>query len=179
MLCFCLLNSSTVFRFLTMPSQSTRCAHRRSRWASSGWTGLRFQKRWTSSCQTTPHPARTDRRDEALHHTDALDSEEALISASSYPEIDHWHVAAVWFPHDGCQVLQVRGQEGPVGWCQAHGASLLVALEVRSPDAAHVSLQRSIQSYKMQLRQKTFLRTEGNHEPTVPSFVLFGSCVSL
>lgn len=90
----------------------------------------------------------------------SFDIEKLSMSASSYPEIDHRHIVAVCFPHDSCQVLQVWGQEGPVGWCQAHGARLLVALEVCSPDATHVSFQWSIQRHKMELRQKTFIRTD-------------------
>lgn len=73
---------------------------------------------------------------------------------SPYPEINHRHVSAVRLPHNGCQVLEVGGQEGPVGGCQAHGACLLVALEVCSPDATHVPFQWSVQCDQMELRQK-------------------------
>lgn len=71
-----------------------------------------------------------------------------------HPEVNHWHISAVRLPHNGGQVLKVRGQEGPVGGGQAHGAGLLVALEVGPPDAAHVPFQRIVECNQMQLEER-------------------------
>lgn len=71
-----------------------------------------------------------------------------------HPEIQHWQVGAVRPPHDGGQVLQVGGQEGPVGGGAPHGAGLLVALEVCPPDATHVPPEGRVQRHQTQLQPK-------------------------
>lgn len=75
---------------------------------------------------------------------------------SPHPEVHHWHISAVRLPHNGGQILKVRGEEGPVGGGQAHGPGLLVALEVGPPNAAHVPFQRIVECNQMQLEQRTF-----------------------
>lgn len=69
----------------------------------------------------------------------------------SHPEVDHRHLRAIGLSHDGCQVLQVGGQEGPVGGSEPHAARLLVALEIGAPDATHVSFQWCVECHQVEL----------------------------
>lgn len=76
---------------------------------------------------------------------------------SPHPQVYYGHLSAVCFPDNGGQILEVGGEEGPVGGGQTDGAGLLVTLEVCPPDASHVPSERMVQCNQTQLGQKKTL----------------------
>lgn len=62
-------------------------------------------------------------------------------------EVHYWKAVSLCFPHNRGEVLQMGGQEGPVGGQQPRSPGLLEALKISS----EVPRKRRVQSNQVQL----------------------------
>lgn len=69
----------------------------------------------------------------------------------TYLKVDNGDGGAVSPAHNAVEILQARGQEGAEGAGQPDLPSLLEALEIGAPDAAHATTQRGVQGHQVKL----------------------------
>lgn len=78
----------------------------------------------------------------------------ACSERRSHLQVDDGNVFPVGPPHDGVQVLQLGGQEGPEGSLQADGAGLLEAQVVGASDPPHVTRLGGVEGDEVELDRK-------------------------